>query len=213
MEVHLDRISSFNWTNEVYLDISKVYSDNNGDLTAENVLKYLLYQINDELEKFSKHKKIDEIKKLLKNITLNEYSFKEASSILGIPIPQSSTNYQKLSTFVMELPQKIVDSTDGINGFIVVIDEFQLLKELKKLESFFWLVRLHTQEQDNVSYIFTGSTSNTSKITQMINGNNEAFGGRVMQINRDPFNKKNKILFWKKITWIYIYKRWFWKIL
>ena len=37
----------------------------------------------------------------------------------------------------MELPQKIVDSIDEIKGFIIVVDEFQLLKTLENPEAFF----------------------------------------------------------------------------
>ena len=37
----------------------------------------------------------------------------------------------------MELPQEIVNSTDEIKGFIIVIDEFQLLKTLNNPNAFF----------------------------------------------------------------------------
>ena len=51
----------------------------------------------------------------------------------------------------MELPQKIVDSSDEIKGFIIVIDEFQLLGTIKSPEAFFWLIRSYSQQQFNVS--------------------------------------------------------------
>jgi len=91
----------------------------------------------------------------------------------------------------MELPQIIVDSSEDIKGFIIVVDEFQLLKSLKNLEAFFWLIRSYSQEQYNVSYIFTGSVSQTSEIINMINGQTGAFGGRMLQFNIDPFSKKH----------------------
>ena len=87
----------------------------------------------------------------------------------------------------MELPQKIVDSKENLKGFIIVIDEFQLLKSLKSPEAFFWLIRSYAQKQYNVSYIFTGSVSRTSEILAMLNGQTGAFGGRMIQINIDPF--------------------------
>ena len=89
----------------------------------------------------------------------------------------------------MELPQMIVDASDEIKGFIIVIDEFQLLKSLKNPEAFFWLIRSYTQEQFNVSFIFTGSVSQTGEIINMINGQNGAFGGRMLQFNIDPFTE------------------------
>jgi len=90
----------------------------------------------------------------------------------------------------MEYPQKVVESSEGkINGFIIVIDEFQFIGELNAPEAFFWMFRSFTQEQDNVSYIFTGSTSSTSDIVNKINGVNGAFGNRMIQFNVDPFTR------------------------
>ena len=37
----------------------------------------------------------------------------------------------------MELPQIIVDSSEDVKGFIIAIDEFQLLKSLKNHDAFF----------------------------------------------------------------------------
>ena len=59
----------------------------------------------------------------------------------------------------MEFPQKIVNESSDIDGFIIVIDEFQNLKNLKKPDAFFWLLRSYSQVQYNVSYIFMGSIS------------------------------------------------------
>jgi len=90
----------------------------------------------------------------------------------------------------MEFPQKIVESSDEINGFVIIIDEFQLLTNLNNPEAFFWLIRSFNQFQDNVSYILTGSVSNTAEIVEMLNGSTGAFGGRMIQINVDPFTKE-----------------------
>ena len=87
----------------------------------------------------------------------------------------------------MELPQKIVDSSNDITVFIIVIDEFQLLKIVEDPEAFFWLMRSFTQKQFNVGYVFTGSVSKTADIINMINGQEGAFGGRLIQINIEPF--------------------------
>ena len=87
----------------------------------------------------------------------------------------------------MELPQKIVDDSEDINGYVIVIDEFQLLKKVENPEAFFWLIRSFAQKQFNVGYIFTGSISKTSDIIRMINGQEGAFGGRLIQLNIEPF--------------------------
>jgi len=91
----------------------------------------------------------------------------------------------------MEYPQKIVDSSGGkIKGFVIVIDEFQFIGELKSPESFLWLFRSYSQKQDNVTYIFTGSTSTTSEMVDKLNGIDGAFGNRMIQFNLDPFSEE-----------------------
>ena len=90
----------------------------------------------------------------------------------------------------MELPQKIVDENENINGFIIFIDEFQLLRKLDNCDSFFWLIRSFNQHQHNVSYVFTGSMSKTSTIIESLNGETGAFGGRLIQISINPFSKE-----------------------
>ena len=52
------------------------------------------------------------------------------------------------------------------------------------------LIRSYTKKQYNVSYIFTGSVSNTSEIVEMINGQTGAFGGRMFQLNINEFSKE-----------------------
>ncbi|WP_297983224.1 hypothetical protein [uncultured Methanobrevibacter sp.] len=123
----------------------------------------------------------------LKNLELKNYDFSDNVNVLNIPVPVISDNYDKLLKFTMELPQKIVDSSDEISGYIIVIDEFQLLKNLEDPESFFWLIRSFTQKQFNVAYVFTGSVSKTADMINMINGQEGAFGGRLIQIYVEPF--------------------------
>lgn len=50
-------------------------------------------------------------------------------------------------------------------------------------------MRSYSQEQSNVSYILTGSVSQTDEIINMINGQNGAFDGRMLQFNINPFTK------------------------
>lgn len=121
-----------------------------------------------------------------KRLQLN-YDFSNDASIFDIPIPVIHDNYDKLSKFVMELLQKIVDDSEDINGYVIVIDEFQLLKNVENPEAFFWLIKSFAQKQFNVGYIFTGSVSKTSDIIRMINGQEGVFGGRLIQLNIEPF--------------------------
>jgi len=177
-----------------YLDISKIYSENRGHLDEEKILLELLNLIN-QTALTVKEKKIEKIsestKNLVNSLKLKKYDFKDASSVLNIPLPEVGNDYEKLSKFVMEYPQKIVEQSNQIKGFVIIIDEFQYLNNLDNPESFFfWLIRSHTQFQDNVSYIFTGSTSRLSEIVKMINGPEGAFSGRMIQINVDPFSKE-----------------------
>ena len=173
----------------VFIDVSEIMGRQKGNLTEEKVLKELLSAIDDEISqnKTSYKKCVSKITSNFKKLGLKNYDFSDDINVFDIPIPVISDNYDKLSKFVMELPQKIVDSSDEINGFIIVIDEFQLLKNVEDPEAFFWLIRSFTQKQFNVGYVFTGSVSKTSDIINMINGQEGAFGGRLIQINIEPF--------------------------
>ncbi len=125
-----------------------------------------------------------------KQLKLQDYDFNNIN-LSNLKLPEIKENYLKLSKFAMKFPQMIVDSSDEIKGVIIVIDEFQLLDCLENPEAFFWLIRSYNQEQYNVGYIFTGSVSQTSNIINMINGQNGAFGGRMLQFNIDPFSKQS----------------------
>ena len=172
-----------------YVDVSRVFGSQKGKLKEELIMNYLLESMNNTLK--NRSGKLETIYKTVEKFSnklkLKKYDFKDAGSMLGIPIPNTEDDYQKLSRFVMEFPQKIVESSPDIKGFAIVIDEFQLLAELENPASFFWLIRSYTQNQDNVSYIFTGSTAKSSEIVEMINGASGAFGGRMLQFNVDPF--------------------------
>ena len=174
-----------------YVDLSKTYGGQKGELTEEEVIKELLNKINDALIKDESifNKVEDKISGFFNQLQLKDFDLSNIS-LANIQLPQIKENYLKLSKFTMELPQMIVDSSPDIKGFIIVIDEFQLLKSLKSPEAFFWLIRSYTQEQFNVSYIFTGSVSQTGEIISMINGQNGAFGGRMLQFNIDPFTEE-----------------------
>ncbi|MDD6256597.1 MAG: AAA family ATPase [Methanobrevibacter boviskoreani] len=170
-----------------YVDISKIYGMNK-KISEEEILKEILIEINKTLNKDANL--FNKFQNYLKTMfNTKDYDFSNPETILNIPIPKIKDNYEKISKFVMELPQRIVDSSD-VKGFIVVIDEFQLIKYVENPEAFFWLFRSYLQNLNNVCYIFTGSVSKTADIIEMINGQTGAFGGRMIQINIDPFTEE-----------------------
>ncbi len=177
-----------------YIDISRIYGSQKGEITEELIMINLLNAMNDAVGKRDgeiTNKIYSTVKNAFKKISMKEYDFKNAGAILGIAVPDIKDNYRKLSQFVMEFPQKVVESSKGeLKGVVIIIDEFQLMGGLKNPHAFFWMIRSYAQEQSNVSYIFTGSTSKTSEIVEMMNGPNGAFGGRMIQFNVDPFTKK-----------------------
>ncbi len=174
-----------------YIDISQVYALSDRELTIENVLIEMLRTMNDSIKDITYQNYFKEqINRLIENLRLKKFNFKDAGEILHISIPALETDYRKLAQFVMEFPQKVVDNIDNVNGFVIIFDEFQLLKKIDDLDKFFWLIRSFNQNQHNVSYIFTGSLSQSSEIIQEINGVDGAFGGRLQQINIAPFSKE-----------------------
>ena len=174
-----------------YIDISQLYGRVKEDLTIETVLIELLKEMNQSIQdKNYKNKYKAKITELINNLKLKKYDFHNITTILDIPIPKAETDYEKLSQFVMEFPQKIVDELDELNGFVIIIDEFQMLRKINNLDKFFWLIRSYSQTQHNVSYIFTGSISRSSEIIIELNGESGAFGGRLQQMTINPFTKE-----------------------
>ena len=175
-----------------YLDISRVVGVEDNKLNAQTVLLELLDEMNDSIyKKLKNSEKITfTINKFLDKFKLNDYDYAKGTQIAQIPIPETKENYSKISKFVMEYPQNIVENIEGIDGFILIIDEFQLLKRLENPGDFFWLLRSYSQFQSNVSYVMSGSISSTSDVIEMLNGATGAFGGRMIQINIEPFTKE-----------------------
>lgn len=176
----------------INIDISQLYSINRGHLTPETILLHFLENINKEyLHKTGQSKNVYyQIKTHIQKLQLKDFDFSQTTKITEIPITKTQENYEKLSKFVMELPQKIVDENENINCFIIFIDEFQLLRKLENSDSFFWLIRSFNQHPHNVSYVFTGSMSKTSTIIESLNGETGAFGGQYVQISINPFTKE-----------------------
>lgn len=181
-----------------YIDMAQIYAQEEDELTKETVLIELLKEMNQTIQANNyKNKYKAKITELIDNLKLKKYDFHDITEILNIPIPKTETNYRKLSQFVMEFPQKIVDEIDEISGFVIIIDEFQMLKKINDLDKLFWLIRSYSQTQHNVSYIFTGSISRSSEILNEINGESGPFGGRLQQITINPFTKEETKSYFK----------------
>ncbi len=174
----------------IYIDISQIYGKEGGNITEEAILKEILNQFK---LKINEKNLLNKIKNLISDLKLKNYDITKDRTIFDIPIPKIKDNYSKLSEFVLDLPQKIVDSSENINGVIVVIDEFQQIKYVNNSEAFFWLFRSFIQDQKNVCYIFTGSVSKTADVIEMINGQTGAFGGRMIQFDIDSFSKEETL--------------------
>ena len=183
-----------------YVDVSRIVGKDDTQLKAQTVLLELLDEMNNSIyERLNDNNKITFLlKNLIDKLKLKDYSFSKGTHITEIPIPATDDNYKKISKFVMEYPQKVVESIDGIDGFIIILDEFQMLKKLRKPEDFFWMLRSFSQFQSNVSYVMTGSISQTSDMIEMLNGATGAFGGRMIQINIDPFTKQETESYFKE---------------
>ena len=181
-----------------YIDIAQIYAQEEYELTKETFLIELLKEMNKTIQSTNyKNKYKAKINELIDNLKLKKYDFHDVTEILNIPIPKTETNYRKLSQFVMEFPQKIVDEIDEINGFVIIIDEFQMLRKIKDFEKLFWLIRSYSQTQHNVSYIFTGSISKSSEIINELNGESGPFGSRLQQITINPFTKEETRSYFK----------------
>lgn len=121
-----------------YIDLSDIYGRQKGKLSEEEVIKEFLCLIEESIDKNTNTFKNarEKLFNTFNQLKLKNYNFNN-SNLRDLPIPIIEDNYNKLSKYVMELPQKIVDSIEEIKGFIIVVDEFQLLKTLENPEAFF----------------------------------------------------------------------------
>ena len=131
--------------------------------------------------------------KLKKYFKTNKFNFKEFQKINDIPIPifESKIKDENLMEYVLTFPEKIYnENKNKIKGIIMLIDEFQIIKELNDYkESFLWVMRSYIQNQRNIAYVFTGSMSLNDALISEISGHNGVFGGRMISFHLSPFSK------------------------
>ena len=173
----------------VYMDLSAVDKYNKKTFTRINFMK-LLYESIIQGCNESNILTIDT--KILKYFKTRNFSIDKIASIDKIPISilKSEEDYTKFTSFVMNLPQQIYeDSKENIDGVLIFIDEFQILKQLDEdVNGFLWYIRSVIQSQKNIGYIFSGSMSLKDELITDIAGQKGAFGGRIFNYEIKSFS-------------------------
>ena len=175
----------------VYMDFSKSKCYQKNQMTITGLMEHFFKELILE----SKNKGLNTLdKQIEKYFKSNDFKIREFKQIDKIPIPifSKETNEEKLMDFTLNLPEKIYnENRDKIKGILIFIDEFQIIKELNNYkESFLWKIRSYIQNQRNIAYIFSVSMSLQDKLISEIASQNGAFGGRMISINMNPFEKE-----------------------
>ena len=175
----------------VYLNFSKAECYQKNNMSIKGLLEYFLKEFLIE----AKNQNLNTLdKKIEKYFKTNNFKVKDFIQVDKFPIPifQSETDVEKLFDFVLKLPEKVYEeNSDVLEGIIIFIDEFQIIKELNEYkESFLWKLRSYIQNQNYISYLFSGSMSMQDELITEIASQRGAFGGRMLTINITPFDKK-----------------------
>ena len=130
--------------------------------------------------------------KILKYFKTRNFIMDKIESVDKIPIPilKTEEDYTKFTGFVMDLPQQIYDDCkENIDGILIFMDEFQILKQLDEdVNGFLWYIRSVIQSQKNIGYIFSGSMSVKDELISDIAGQKGAFGGRILNYEIKTFS-------------------------
>lgn len=192
--VFLNKIKN-DLSDEEYLVILIDFSTADAYQRNKLSVKGIIQHYYDEIVTQATEKNIYNIQNRIKKyFTTHNFKVKNLKTIEKIPVPiiESEEDLRHLTKFVMDLPQKIYeDNQDRIKGVIVIIDEFQIIKEIDDyLNSFLWLFRGHIQNHNNVAYMLSGSMSLNDPFIQDVAGQNGVFGGRMLTHYLYPFNKE-----------------------
>ena len=175
----------------VYINFSKAECYQKRNMSVVGLMEFFFKEFLIE----AKNKNLNTLdKRIEKYFKVNDFKIKEFIQLDKFPIPVfgSETNVEKLMDFVLTLPEKIHENnSDKIKGVLIFIDEFQIIKELDDYkESFLWKLRSYIQNQNYVSYVFSGSMSMQDELISEIASQRGSFGGRMLTINMSPFSKE-----------------------
>jgi len=178
----------------VYMDFSVSQTYQKNKMSLKGLYDFFYQKIIEEAQLKGLDTLKNHIKKFFKtnNFKLKEVVIASAFDIsIPIPIIGTERDLERYRDFVFKLPQEIYEhNKDKIDGIIIIIDEFQVIKELDTyLESFLWNFRGYVTEQRNVAYVLSGSMGLQDNLISEIAGQNGAFGGRMLTININPFSK------------------------
>lgn len=126
--------------------------------------------------------------KILKYFKTRNFKLDKINKIPLLPLTEE--DYTKFTTFVMDLPQQIYENyKKQINGVLIFMDEFQILKQLDEdVNGFLWYIRSVIQSQNHIGYIFSGSMSVKDELIADIAGQKGAFGGRILNFEITTFS-------------------------
>ena len=175
----------------VYMNFSNAECYQKSNMSVIGLMEYFFKEFITE----AKNKNLNTLdKKIEKFFKANNFKIRDFAQVDKFPIPifESETNVEKLMDFVLTLPQRIYENNNNkIKGILIFIDEFQIIKELDDYkESFLWKLRSYIQNQNNVSYLFSGSMSMQDELISEIASQRGVFGGRMLTINITPFSKE-----------------------
>lgn len=174
----------------VYLNFSKSQCFQKSNMSINGLMEFFFKEFLIEAKK----KNLNTLdKKIEKFFKANDFKIREFVQLDKIPIPifGKETNTENLMDFVLTLPNKIYEENKyKIKGIIIFIDEFQIIKELNDYkEGFLWKLRSYIQDENHVSYTFSGSMSMEDELISEIASQRGVFGGRMLTINMAPFSK------------------------
>lgn len=172
----------------VYMDLSAIDKYKKNSLTRFDFMKLFYESI---IKSCSESNIITIDTKILKYFKTRNFKLDKIETINKIPLlPLTEEDYTKFTTFVMDLPQQIYENyKKQINGVLIFMDEFQILKQLDEdVKGFLWYIRSVIQSQNHIGYIFSGSMSVKDELIADIAGQKGAFGGRILNFEITTFS-------------------------
>jgi len=169
----------------VYMDLSAIDKYKKNSLTRFDFMKLFYESI---IKSCSESNIITIDTKILKYFKTRNFKLDKINKIPLLPLTEE--DYTKFTTFVMDLPQQIYENyKKQINGVLIFMDEFQILKQLDEdVNGFLWYIRSVIQSQNHIGYIFSGSMSVKNELIADIAGQKGAFGGRILNFEITTFS-------------------------